>query len=159
MRWNLRMDVEAIMARVSGEHGGRVADDRDDLLRRRAHTGASNLQRQVSKSVHFVFRLGLTLAYFYERLRNPEVIYTRHLIRLLPPDAALSRGPRACTVSDTFRPLNSRPSPPERIHKQPIDKVDDPDDDNGDGQRADKDGAARSDALARRRAPPQAAQL
>ena len=37
MRWNLRMDVEAIMARVSGEHGGRVADDRDDLLRRRPH--------------------------------------------------------------------------------------------------------------------------
>ena len=32
------MEVEAIMARVSGEHGGRVADDRDDLFWRRARS-------------------------------------------------------------------------------------------------------------------------
>ena len=65
MRWNLRMDVEAIMAcersewrswegvRVSGEHGGRVADDRDDLSGV-ARTRASNLH---VASVHFLRRI------------------------------------------------------------------------------------------------------
>ena len=124
MRWNLRMEVEAIMARVSGEHGGRVADDRDDLSGV-GHTGASKLTRVIR-----------SLCFHFER----EVI--SNLIRLLP----LSRGPRAL-----IRFVHTR--------QQPIDKVDDPDDDNGDGQRTDKDGAARSDALARRRAPSQAAQL